>query len=108
MHGRVDDIQKEIVAALTKIGAVVTDLSQAGKGVPDLLISYRNTWFLMECIGAAKFKKYKKTEGLNPRQVEYHANQRAPILVARSDEEAIGALINWWQTVQSSTGSVSS
>ena len=89
MHGRVDDIQKEIIAALTKIGAVVTDLSQAGHGVPDLLISYRGEWHLMECIGAAKFKKYKKTGGLNPLQVGWHGKQRAEALIVRSVQEAL-------------------
>ena len=89
MHGRVDDIQKEIVAALTKIGAVVTDLSQAGHGVPDLLISYRGGWHLMECIGVAKFKKYKKTGGLNPRQVDWHAKQKAAQWIVSSVQEAL-------------------
>ena len=92
MYGRVDDTQKEIVAALTKIGAVVTDLSQAGHGVPDLLISYRGGWHLMECIGAAKFKNYKKTGGLNPLQVGWHGKQRADVWIVRSVQEALGCL----------------
>ena len=89
MRGRVDDIQKDVVAALGKIGAVVTDLSQAGNGVPDLLISYRGDWYLMECIGTAKFKNYKKTGGLNPLQVDWHARQRAEALIVRSVQEAL-------------------
>lgn len=47
-HGRVDDVQPEIVRALRKAGASVVSLADMGKGVPDLLVGYRGATYLME------------------------------------------------------------
>ena len=45
---RVDENQPGIVAAFRKCGASVEVLSDVGRGVPDLLISYRGETVLVE------------------------------------------------------------
>jgi hypothetical protein len=41
---RVDANQREVVKALRKAGAEVTFIHTLGKGVADLLVSFRNVW----------------------------------------------------------------
>ena len=45
---KVDGNQAEIVQALRDVGAVVTCIHRHGHGVPDLLVSFRGDWFLLE------------------------------------------------------------
>ena len=85
MAARVDANHAAIVAALRAIGAVVTDLSGNGKGVPDILVAFRGMFFLLE-IKVAKGK-------LNELQTKWfakHTDCRA--YVVRSVEEAIAAV----------------
>lgn len=78
---RVDENQAEVVKAIRQIGAVVTHLHTLGGGVPDLLVSFRQRWFLMEV-------KTEKGE-LTPDQVEWIAEQRAPVYVVSSPLQAV-------------------
>ena len=48
MAKRTDHNQAEIVQALRAIGCTVQDLSQLGKGTPDLLCGFRNQNYLIE------------------------------------------------------------
>jgi len=48
MAKRTDHNQAEIVRALRAIGCTVQDLSQLGKGTPDLLCGFRNQNYLIE------------------------------------------------------------
>jgi hypothetical protein len=45
---RTDHNQAEIIQALRGIGASVQDLSQLGRGVPDLLVGYKERNYLIE------------------------------------------------------------
>lgn len=79
---RVDANQAEIVAALRKIGAAVTPLHTVGQGVADLLVSWRQRWFLFEVKSDHKGK-------LTPDEKRWIGEQRAPVFVITSASEAI-------------------
>lgn len=75
-----DANESEIVKALDAIGATVTKLSQPG--VPDLLVRYRDRWYLVEVKGP--------NGKLTPGQREfdnYHGG--CAFIVAHTAEEAI-------------------
>lgn len=46
---KIDRNQPEIVSALRKVGATVVSLAAAGDGIPDLLVGFRKSTFLLEC-----------------------------------------------------------
>lgn len=83
---RVDASQAEIVEAVRKIGAEVTYLYRVGEGVADLLISWRQKWFVLEC-------KIKGGE-LRDDQRKWIGKQRAPVIVAENGLEAVNFLKN--------------
>jgi hypothetical protein len=82
---RVDKTQPEVVAAIEKIGGVVTYLYRVGQGVSDLLVSFRNTWTVFE---VKKDAKQKLTED----QIKWIGAQRAPVYVVTSGVEAVTIL----------------
>lgn len=90
----IDREQPEIVAALEAIGAVVTVLSTAGvPGLPDLLVSHRGRWHLLEVKsplgprgGGDRGAKLRQT------QVEWISRQRAAVSVVRSVDDALEAV----------------
>ena len=79
---KIDNLQREVVNALRKIGASVTILSGVGKGVPDLLVGFRGVNFLIEV-------KSRKTAKLTPDQVEFFHTWMGQVAVIYSVEEAI-------------------
>ena len=81
LRAKVDLNQREIVDALRRVGRSVLLLHQLGKGIPDLLVGNGEENFLVEV-------KLGKGE-LTPDQIEFHAQWRGPVVVARSAEEAI-------------------
>jgi Holliday junction resolvase len=91
--GRADDIQKDVVRDLRALGYHVVVTSAAGGGFPDLVVA-RPTWIrLVELIGEQKWKRLKKTNGLTPAQVKFHAAWNGPPIVkARSLEEVLEGL----------------
>jgi Holliday junction resolvase len=48
LRARTDANQREIVAALRKVGCSVAVLSSVGKNVPDLAVGYRGQNFFLE------------------------------------------------------------
>lgn len=78
---RVDSTQPEIVAALRKIGAQVTYMHQIGGGVPDLLVSFRQRWYVLECKSAGG--------ELNEDQKRWIGLQRAPVYTVKSAQQAV-------------------
>lgn len=78
---RADANQPDIVKALRQIGAAVTPMHTLGRGVPDLLVSYRQRWFVIEC-------KTDKGE-LTPDQERWIGEQRAPVYTVTSPLQAI-------------------
>ena len=84
---RIDQNQPEIIAALEAVGCLVMDLSPIGGGCPDLLVSFRDTLYLLEV-------KNPKTRGkLNKLQQAWHENWKGrPVSVVYSVEEALHAI----------------
>lgn len=71
---RVDANQAEIVKKLRDCGAFVQSLAAVGGGVPDLLVGYRNEWFLLEI-------KSSKDAKLTPDQRVWHKKARGKGIV---------------------------
>jgi hypothetical protein len=88
-NAKTDTNQKEIVAALRKIGASVESLHRVGGGVPDLLVGYRGENYLMEVKDGQKPPSERR---LNTDQVEWHDKWRGQRCVVLSPESAILAL----------------
>ena len=89
---KTDRNQAEIVAALRKAGAGVCDLSAVGQGCPDLLVSYRGAWLLLEVKDG---KKPPSARHLTTDQNKWHAQHRANVHIVTSVAgalEAIGAI----------------
>ena len=86
---KVDSNQSEIVAALRKAGAHVQSLAQIGKGCPDLLVSHRNKWYLIEVKDSAKPPSKRV---LTLEQVRWHREAQGPVWVVTTAEEAIMCL----------------
>ena len=80
-NAKVDLNQTEIVQALRQAGATVQSLAAVGKGVPDLLVCFRNKLYLME------LKILKKN--LNPLQEKWHKLWGGKVHVVRSIDEAL-------------------
>lgn len=84
-RGKADRNQPEIVEALERAGASVVDLTDLGKGVPDLLVGREGHTVLMEVKG----EKAK----LRPSQEAFLREWRgAPVTVVRSVDEALCAV----------------
>lgn len=79
---RADANQPEIVKAMRQLGAVVTPLHTVGRGVADLLVSWRHQWHVMEC-------KVRSRDDLTPDQIEWIAAQRAAVVIVTSPDEAV-------------------
>jgi hypothetical protein len=81
---RIDFNQPSIVKALRKIGAEVSHIHTIGKGVSDLLVSYGQSWFVLEI----------KSKGgtLTKDEKAWIGKQRAAVYIVFSPEEAIGVV----------------
>lgn len=79
---KVDANQAAIVQALRKAGAEVTHLHTLGRGVADILVSFRQRWLVMELKRDAKAK-------LTEDEAVWIGRQRAPVYVVTSPLEAI-------------------
>ena len=83
---RVDANHSRVIAAMRQIGAVVTDLSRCGGGVPDTLVSFRGKWW---CFEIKDGLKPPSARDLTDDQELWIAAQRAPVYVVKSEQEAI-------------------
>lgn len=86
---RIDENQPDIVKALRQIGAAVTPLHRVGGGVSDLLVSFRQKWFVLEIKNPMK---PKADQELTPDQKKWIGLQHAPVFTVRSSVEAINFL----------------
>lgn len=86
---KVDANQKEIVAALRKVGASVSSTATIGKGFPDLIVGFRGVNYLLEVKTGTKPPSERK---LTPDQVTFHAAWAGQIAVVNSVEEAFKAI----------------
>ena len=80
---RVDQNQREIAAALRKVGASVQHLHTVGKGCPDLLVGIRGRNLLMEV--------KMPNEDLNQEQQDWRLMWMGQSCIVRSPAEAIAA-----------------
>jgi len=87
-RGRVDQNQKEIVAALREAGARVESLANLGGGVADLLVNYP-PWPLTGDLYLLEVKAGPK-EPLTPLEREWHV--RWPVRIVTSPLEALVAV----------------
>ena len=98
-QGARDANSAEIVAALRKAGASVTDLGPVGGGVPDLLVGYLGATFLIEAKSAttharrAKDPALEHGEYLTDDQIEFLSKWRGGrVHIVTSSEEALAVL----------------
>lgn len=82
---RVDVNQADIVDALRAIGCSVLDLSRLGNGTPDVLVYVPKlcAYTLVE------IKAPGKRDNLTPKQKDFHATWRGPVIVVESVAEAL-------------------
>jgi len=85
MPKRTDTNQAEIVKALRRVGAIVQDLHEVGKGCPDILVGYHGKNYLLEI-------KYQGGK-LNEREKEWHADWRGQVCTVWTPEQAIFAVM---------------
>lgn len=91
---RIDATHTEIVAGLRACGAAVTSLAGVGAGVPDLLVSYRSRWAVLEVKQPLGPRGGESADGqrLRASQRKWLASQRAPVHVVRSLDDALEAI----------------
>lgn len=88
-RARRDLSQNAIAQAITGLGGIVTDLSAVGGGVPDLLVSFRGRWFLVEAKSHKSVSHRTKKHELTPAQVAWHGQQRAEVCIAETPDQAV-------------------
>ena len=98
-QGKRDLASPDIVAALRAAGASVTDLGPVGAGVPDLLVGFKGSTYLLEVKSAttharrAKDPNVEYGEFLTDDQVTWLAAHRgAPVRIVTTPEEALDAV----------------
>ena len=88
---RVDQNQKDVIAEIRSAlkGCTVTDLSAVGKGMPDIIIGWKNRNWLIEI----KNPKQKPSDRkLSDAQVRWHGKWAGQAHVAHSASEAIAVI----------------
>ena len=91
---KIDVTHRPIVDGLRAIGAGVTSLAAVGAGVPDLLISYRGCWHVLEVKQPIGPRGGTSADGqhLGDAQREWIKKQRAPVGVVRGLDAALEAI----------------
>lgn len=84
---KIDANQPEIVAALRKVGATVAILAAVGDGVPDLLVGFRRSTFMLEVKDGRKPPSERQ---LTPDQIKWHVEWNGgPCTVVNGVDEAL-------------------
>ena len=86
---RTDANHIQVVSALRAAGATVQSLAAVGKGVPDLLVSFKGVNLLMEVKDGNKSASRQK---LTEDQIKFHGQWQGPISVVDGPEAALRAL----------------
>jgi hypothetical protein len=91
---KIDTTHRPIVEGLRAIGAHVVSLAAIGGGIPDLLVSHRNRWHLLECKRPLGPRGGSSADGqhLRATQERFKSAARAPVHVVRSLEDALEAI----------------
>jgi len=92
-----DDCERAIMLALREAGASVAQLD--GSGIPDLVVQYRGTLYLLECKDSQRKdgKAHTRNDGpmseLTPAQVRFFTAWSQPLpRIVHSPEEALKAI----------------
>ncbi len=88
---KIDDNQRQIVAALRRAGCTVQSLAAIGKGCPDLLLALGGNVVLAEVKDGAKVAS---KQHLTADQVKWHADWPAKVWILRNLDDA-GELVMW-------------
>ena len=83
-NAKIDRTHAEVVQALRACGYGVQSLATVGKGCPDLLVSAKGRWYVLE----VKAEKGKVRE----LQATWHGQHCAQVHVVRTPEEAVHAV----------------
>lgn len=83
---RIDENQREIVAALRAAGATVEPLHFVGRGFPDILVGYRGQNYLIEIKDGRKPPSRRR---LTPDERAWHGHWRGQVAIAESIEDAL-------------------
>lgn len=89
---RTDHNQTAVVKELRALGVFIQDLSQVGKGCPDLLCGFRGRWYVIELKNPKQVpSKRKQTED----EVRWKERLygRAPYVLAETTEEIMKVLL---------------
>ena len=86
LASKVDLNQPQIIRDLRKLGACVTVISSLGKGVPDLLVSYQDRWWLFELKNPDKPKSKQR---LTQDEQKWVNKQKAPVYIIRDIGDAL-------------------
>lgn len=78
---RNDNNKAEIIKALREAGCIVSDMSQAGSGFPDLLVQRGERWWPIEVKSAGG--------KLTPAEEKWWALARVKPLIAETSEQAL-------------------
>ena len=82
---RIDSNQPEIVEKLRDMGAEVLHLHTLGRGVPDILVCFRERLYLCEIKDGAKKPSARK---LTDDEQKWHAKWPGPVYIVESFEDA--------------------
>ncbi len=83
---KVDDNQKEIVAALRRLGYSVLSIATIGKGCPDIMFGKHGINNLAEIKDGSKPPSARK---LTPDETAFHADWRGTIAILQSVDDVI-------------------
>ena len=88
-HPKLDANQPRIVRALRRSGAFVQSLASVGGGCPDLLVSFRNSWYVIEVKDGSKPPSARaRLKG----QIEWALKARAHVHVVLTPRQALAAI----------------
>ena len=90
MPRRTDANQKELVKAIRKLGASVQDLSQVGKGCPDILVGYKGVNYLFE-IKNPDMPPSKRR--LTPDEMKFFEDWKGEMTIVKTIDDILGILI---------------
>lgn len=86
---KVDANHKSIVEGLRAVGAFVQSIAGVGCGCPDLLVSFRNVWYVAEVKDGNKFPSQQK---LTEAEKCWHERATAPVHTWASLDDALKAI----------------
>jgi hypothetical protein len=87
-RAKIDANHGDVVTALRSVGAGVQSLAMVGDGCPDLLVAFRNAWYVLEVKDGSKPPSHRT---LTPAEQMWllRFDELAPVYVVNSADEAL-------------------